>query len=129
VISLGEYLRDKARPFSWGKDDCCTFGCDWVNLRVGKDPMASWRGTYTTRREVQERIQREGGIFLVVERAMALCGLPRASERVLGDVALVEMDPEPVMAIAVDRKAFAARTMTGIIVSDFKPLLSWEVRP
>jgi hypothetical protein len=91
--------------------------------------MASWRGTYTTRREVQERIQREGGIFLVVERAMALCGLPRASERVLGDVALVEMDPEPVMAIAVDRKAFAARTMTGIIVSDFKPLLSWEVRP
>jgi hypothetical protein len=115
VISLGEYLRDKARPFSWGKDDCCTFGCDWVNLRVGKDPMASWRGTYTTRREVQERIQREGGIFLVVERAMALCGLPRA--------------PEPVMAIAVDRKAFAARTMTGIIVSDFKPLLSWEVRP
>lgn len=56
--ALDGYLRQRAaRPFAWGRQDCCTYAADWVLLATGKDPMAGLRGLDTAvaaRRTLQE---------------------------------------------------------------------------
>ena len=49
-IKLTEFLAQrKEMPFKWGKNDCCLFAADWVELVSGQDPAKSFRGQYRTK--------------------------------------------------------------------------------
>lgn len=46
---LAAYLEPlRARPFVWGKHDCCTFTAGAVEAMTGIDPIPEFRGRYTT---------------------------------------------------------------------------------
>ena len=34
--------------FAWGTFDCCTWACDWIRDVTSVDPMAAYRGKYST---------------------------------------------------------------------------------
>lgn len=38
-------------PFSWGSQDCITLAADVALALTGRDPIAQWRGTYSTEAE------------------------------------------------------------------------------
>lgn len=47
---LAEYLAWwRKAPFAWGERDCCTFSAGAVRAVTGEDPMAEFRGAYSTR--------------------------------------------------------------------------------
>ena len=51
---LNQYILDAQERYKrdgilWARFDCCTFVSDWVQVATGIDPMADYRGTYTTR--------------------------------------------------------------------------------
>lgn len=48
LAAQAQYKRD---GFAWGRFDCCTFGADWVVQMTGVDPLAEFRGKYSTREE------------------------------------------------------------------------------
>jgi hypothetical protein len=50
----------KARAFEWGRLDCVTFAANWRAVASGSDPIAQWRGTYTTERQALELIVKLG---------------------------------------------------------------------
>lgn len=69
---LGEYLVALGqRRREWGVHDCATLPCDWAVLRGHPDPMAEWRGTYTTDDDARAMIASEGGLLSYFERAFA----------------------------------------------------------
>lgn len=46
---LAAYLEPlRARPFAWGKHDCCLFAAGAVLAMTGVDPMPEFRGRYST---------------------------------------------------------------------------------
>lgn len=46
---LAAYLEPlHARPFGWGRHDCCTFSAGAVQAMTGVDPMPEFRGRYAT---------------------------------------------------------------------------------
>lgn len=48
---LAAYLEPlRERPFEFGRHDCCTFASGAVQAMTGVDPMAEFRGRYTTSR-------------------------------------------------------------------------------
>ena len=58
---LAAYLEPlRARPFSWGEHDCCTFGFGAVEAMTGEDRMAEFRGRYTTAIGSVRVLRREG---------------------------------------------------------------------
>ncbi|MEL6707607.1 MAG: hypothetical protein AAFP79_04940 [Pseudomonadota bacterium] len=47
--ALSEYIVGKrSEPFIWGANDCCTFAAGAVVAMTGFDPMAEYRGRYST---------------------------------------------------------------------------------
>jgi hypothetical protein len=50
VKELDTYLAEAMnKPFAWGKNDCCTFACDFILIIKGVDPMKKFRGKYKTK--------------------------------------------------------------------------------
>lgn len=60
---LRAFMRSaRRRPFVWGEFDCCLFAADWVALCTGRDPAATWRGTYSTETEARALMDSAGGM-------------------------------------------------------------------
>lgn len=86
-MTLGEYLRlAGTRKWDWGTWDCCAFPAGWVMENNHPDPMALWRGRYSSAEEAQALIEEAGG--LVELWAIALGALPVVEEPQAGDVAV-----------------------------------------
>lgn len=87
---LAQFLADLSRrKWEWGKTDCLMVLADWVVLRRGVDPLARWRGTYTTHGGARMGLRVAGGMEALLSHAFASVGLERAAEPVAGDVGLV----------------------------------------
>lgn len=59
---LDALLRSRAaRPFEWGRNDCCTFVADAIEAMTGRDVMESVRG-YSTALQAQRLAHERGGL-------------------------------------------------------------------
>jgi hypothetical protein len=64
--ALNAYLIDaqeryKAEGFRWGAFDCVHFLGDWIRIATGDDPLADFRGQYSTREEAFALLERTYG--------------------------------------------------------------------
>lgn len=69
--------------------DCCCLPCDWAIENGWPDPMAEWRGAYSTEEEGEALISDAGGLVTLFERGMGQAGLPRIAEPRAGDVGVI----------------------------------------
>ena len=49
-----------ARGLVWGEVDCCRFAFDWVRAATGFDPMADYRGKYSSEIEARTALRATG---------------------------------------------------------------------
>ena len=57
---MSEEIARHDRPFSWGKNDCCTFAADVVEAVCGVDHMALFRGQYGCPRSAALLLRKQG---------------------------------------------------------------------
>lgn len=71
MMTLGAYLTQAAsEPWEWGWSDCSTHVADWVLGQTGIDPMAEWRGCYSSAAEAGELIDEAGGLEALFARGL-----------------------------------------------------------
>lgn len=124
---LAGHLRIGAtRPFAWGDCDCCLWVCDWIASVRGVDPMASWRGRYSTKRGAYRRIRRGGGFQPTVRAEMAAVGLLETTEPKAGDIGMVQTYQGEALAIRT-ATGWACKSPRGLVVGQFSVLTAWAV--
>lgn len=124
---LPEFLRRAAEtPFEAGKFDCVLMACDWVRVVRGVDPAAPWRGTYRTRIEALRIIAGAGGMADLVADGMARAGIPETDDPLPGDVGVVTMEGETVMAIRT-MIGWASRGARGLIAGPAEMHRAWRL--
>lgn len=103
---LATYLRDAGgRAFEWGAHDCFTFAANWIALRHGIDPLAPWRGRYSTARGAQRHIMRGGGsLVAAASTPLEAAGFVSTDAPIPGDVGV---------SIGDLSQAFVIRAATG----------------
>ena len=77
------------RQWQWGGCDCHLYPSDWVREVTGRDPAASWRGTYSDEAGAHALLDRLGGTEALTARVMARDGFELTSAPVDGDIGLV----------------------------------------
>ncbi|WP_080849968.1 DUF6950 family protein [Agrobacterium tumefaciens] len=92
-MNIHEFLALPHR-FRWGGmggDDCFTFPASWCLERIGLDPAAEFRGTYSSRKEAHILISSYGGEVSFADRQMSVIGARRVQHPQDGDVGIVRM--------------------------------------
>lgn len=124
---LPQFLREAAsRPFSAGTFDCVLMACDWVKIVRKVDPAKPWRGRYSTRLEALRIIAKAGGLAAVVADGMARAGLATTDDPLPGDVGVVTIEGETVMAIRT-MIGWASIGPRGVIVGNGPVQAAWSV--
>jgi hypothetical protein len=114
------------KPFQWGKFDCCTFAADAVVAVRGDDPLGELRGSYSSLKSAFRLITELGGIEDATTRLLGqTMENPRFAKR--GDIALVNGDNYPALAVVVGQAALAPLSigLQRIPVADW--LAAWKV--
>lgn len=104
--TLAGYLRAAGgRSFEWGWHDCFTFVANWIVLCHGIDPLAPWRGRYSTARGAQRHIMRGGGdLVSAASTPLEASGFVPTDAPALGDVGV---------SMGEHSQAFVIRAGTG----------------
>lgn len=92
-MNIHEFLALPHR-FRWGGmggDDCFTFPASWCLERIGLDPAAEFRGSYSSRKEAHALISSYGGEVGFADRQMSALGALRIQHPQDGDVGIVRM--------------------------------------
>lgn len=131
---LADYL-DAAtnRPWVWGASDCCFFGGDWIRAATDRDPLAPYRGAYSTAAEAGRLIMRAGGLVRLVEAEMRRCGFVRALVAEHGDIAVLAVPthgadgPARASVVIADGPWWLGRTLDGYLGTRAEPAAIWRV--
>lgn len=85
-MTLGDYLEQCGHlRRQAGVHDCCTFPAGWAMLCGHSDPMAKWRGEYSTEAEAEDFMARaaargeglgRGGLEMLFAEGMWDAGIP-----------------------------------------------------
>lgn len=94
--ALAEAGRRIDQPRRYGVNDCCVWVADVLRASWGRDPMARFRGRYSTRKEFASALRAEGcadlrravGLCAADARALVYRGPPRAFD--MGLIAVFE---------------------------------------
>lgn len=104
---LEAFIQSRRRlPFAWGSHDCTSFAADAAIELIGVDPMAPWRGTYTTEDEAEAILAKGGGLEALMVQGAATAGIPECERNFLqrGDIALVEVGNQRAVGIVMAGK-------------------------
>lgn len=90
---LSEYLiatekRYIEEGFAFGKLDCVHFVSNWVLECTGEDPLADYRGKYSTEEEAFALLKAEGSFYHALRRRFGNPVHPSRAQR--GDIAYVK---------------------------------------
>jgi hypothetical protein len=77
-----------ARPFAWGRQDCCLFAADCVEAITGQDWAATFRGRYIAKMGAYRLLIAAGGMQVVAAAALG-DEIPVLMAQV-GDIGMVE---------------------------------------
>lgn len=112
MSDLGQFLADGAarrrEPGAW---DCCTFPAAWALEAGCADPMAAWRGEYSSEVEAEFLIADAGGLDVLFAQGMAAAGIPTVEGEPyrMGDIGVVRLLDDYAGAIFTGRRwAFVA---------------------
>jgi len=112
---LATALDVMARPWAWGRADCCTAACDVFERLHGVDPMMPLRGRYASARTARRIILRWGGFEAMAEGLALRAGLA-PGEGAAGEIGVTDDagDGEPALVIGVGGGVWLGKTETGM---------------
>lgn len=126
--------RAASAPAVWGRDDCALWCADVLRGPLGYDPVAAYRGRYSTPLGYRRVIRREGFTDLLeaLGAVAGRCGwepIEAAAARV-GDVGIMRHPSGFTCAIRGSAFWLARREPTGISFRrDYLILKAWSVLP
>ena len=134
---VSAYLEESARwPWIWGERDCALWVANFVRQQTGKDPGATWRGSYKTRLGCERVLKRGGGLVEVMALGAASVGLaPLLPEDAFPGCAGIILAPilrrnglrmENTGALRT-KSGWAAFSAHGIVVRQTKAVAAWRV--
>lgn len=109
-MDLGEFLiLNGRRRREAGAHDCCTFPAAWAMANGWNDPMAAWRGVYSTESEAAEVIEAAGGLAVLFACGMTSVGIGERHEAPMpGDIGVILVGQEAGAIFTGKRWAFVA---------------------
>lgn len=112
-----------------GFDGCAVFAANVLRDTIGRDPMALWRGRYTTRRGMN-RVMGRGGLPACQRRAARQLGWRRVRpiHACIGDVGLVATPTGAGVVMKLHRGEWIGRRDGGWSVVPTKAVkVAWNV--
>ncbi len=103
-------------PLEWAVADCCISAADVFDLLHGVDPMASFRGRYTSRKQAIEIIKSEGGLFRLCQKMADETGLQSGPEQTGAIGISHKTNRGRTLLICIQPGAWAGKTSTGFRV-------------
>ena len=120
------FLREgAARPFVWGACDCSLWPADWVASRVGFDPAADLRGTYSCWLGAVRRMRRAGGLPWLFGPRLEACGMRPTNEPAPGAVGVV-LAPMGLVGAVRTKHGWAVKREQGVIIAPYRTVLAWD---
>ncbi len=131
---LRDWLEGSHR-FRWGGqggDDCLMFCASWVAHVTGTDPVAEFRGTYSTAEEAAALIASHGGIIALVDTVAARSGIKRTRDPRNGDIGIIRapssLDGEMAEIGAIRfGPLWACLGPAGVVGKPAEWIAAWEV--
>lgn len=111
MADLGQWLQaNNGRGRIAGEWDCCAFPAAWAMANGLPDPMAAWRGAYSTEDAALGLISDAGGLLPLFSAGMEAAGIPpRVAEPALGDIGVLNISGHEAGAVFTGRRwAFIA---------------------
>lgn len=129
--TLAEFLaRTACAPFAWGRHDCCLWLGDWLVARGYPDPVARFRGRYSTGLGATRLLNRRGGLLSLVAAQAALARLEATKTPQAGDVGVVRVEtadgPKPAGGLCTGPR-WAVLAPAGLISAPMDCLAAWSV--
>jgi hypothetical protein len=106
--ALAAYIdRKRNEPFTWGVNDCCLFGADWIQLCTGLDPAATLRGTYNSALSGVRVLENHGGLIGTIQAHMEPLGFKPIGQgfAARGDIAVRDCGNGDTMGIMLGSTA------------------------
>lgn len=128
-MTLPDYLASiRGKRWNPGTLDCSVFMADWLMKVCGRDPIADVRGTYSTERQFNRIVRREGGFVAACASRLAAIGMTETRSPKSGDVLSVlapyaerrgKIQSRPTGAICVSPDLRAVLTSDlGVVIAD-----------
>lgn len=131
MTDLGDFLiaagQRRRVPNKW---DCCAMPAQWAIENGHPDPMAHWRGAYSTEEEAERFIRDSGGLLALFDCGMTSAAVARRQgEPQPGDIGVLSVAGHEAGAIFTGRRwAFVAERGIGFASVDPAAILAaWEV--
>lgn len=118
---LAEYLaKCQKRKFRWGKFDCCTFACKFVELTTGHELDAFFKGEYkdeeTAYKLLKKRVNSKAKntpknvLLRVVTKEAKACGFQEVEHKRYqsGDFCIVESEQGEAMGLICNGKVWCS---------------------
>ena len=117
-----------ARPFEWGRCDCCTAACDVFARLTGVDPMAPFRGAYAGPVQAGRLMRDAGGLQAMAQEMADAHGLQPCAWHP-GALGLAHAGPRGalVLVIGLDQPgAWAGKSRGGWSVWSGDVVAAWR---
>jgi len=130
-MTLADYLvAASRRPWVTGTDDCTTHPADWAATWGGGDPMAAWRGRYSTDEGALHLVEAAGGLVALFDQGLRSIGATVVDSPDIGDVGVIhalgeDRDLVEVGAIFTGPR-WSFRSAHGLIFASAEPLKVWR---
>ncbi len=126
-MTLESYLAEVAAArFAWGRSDCLTVICDWVELRTGRDLFAAVRGSYRSGLRAAELLAERGGLVSTLTAACARDGFGETPAPQPGDFGLVFLG-RPCCALVAPSGRWAVKARAGLWIGSPRVLCAWSL--
>src|SRR5690606_7770473 len=112
----------RREPGVW---DCCALPAAW-SLHLGTaDPMAGYRGAYSSEAEAEDIIARAGGLVPLFTAGLESVGWQRVGAPAMGDIGIIGLLGEEAGAVYTGgRWAFVAERGLGFVTLEGKRAVS-----
>lgn len=121
MTDLGKWLESNLnRRREAGEWDCCTYPAAWSMALETADPMADWRGEYSTEAEAELILGRAGGLAGIFGAGLEGVGWQPVTEARVGDIGIIALLGHEAGAIYTGRRwSFVAER--GLAFASLEP--------
>jgi hypothetical protein len=132
AAALNDYLKDflirgSALKFDWCSRNCGFWVCDWIEERLGRDPVFMFRDRFQKASDFQRFVLKKGGNEAFSRMVAEGAGLHETSRPRPGDVGLVTTASGAMMAIFLGNGNWAAKSMDGVLIDTFPMITAWRI--